>query len=674
MTDTLSGHAAQPAAATATAATEPSEGTSSPPPPPPQQQQQQQQEAAAAAAAVTILPSTIRNLSDKMYEKRKVGAMEIEALVRTLGGNEAGVRKVLQTLGSEFVGSAHPNLKKGGMIALASAAIALGPGAPLQRHLGALAGPILGCLHDPDSRVRFYALEALYNLCKVARDGVLVLFTDIFDACCRLAADPDAGVRNATALLDRLLKDLVTQQLHSGPPDLDRLVPLLRRRVTPGTHPNVAHFIISWLALLQSLPDIDLAPHLPAFLDGLFAFLADPSRDVASEASALLAELLRDVASKRGKTDYGAIIEILVARCNTGRSGVPPTTLPLHQKLPHHHQQQQQQQQQQPLPPNASPSGSPLPTPSQAVTAQQQQHQQPQQHQQRPDEAWRLQTLTALSWLAEIVDTAGAAVLPFSVSILGAVLPHLSSNSTDISSAAANVDGLLLQLAKVSSGTVVPVAGIVKTALGVLALPDVPPRMAALTWLMLVHSKHSEQVFPHLDEMFPVLLRLLYDASEEVMRLDLEVIAAFVSRGNEAWFAKLIENLVRLFATDRRVLRDRAAKIVRLLCKFAAAERVFVALAAILVGETDLCFAAEVVQTLNLLLLSLAETRPLRVRLQQRASAMLFESLYRAWALSPASLFSLCLLCGMYSHASDLIQKLYLAFPSPLLFALPFSQ
>lgn len=66
--------------------------------------------------------------------------------------------------------------------------------------------PILECFTDQDSRVRYYACEALYNVVKISRGSVLPLFNDIFDALSKLVADPDQNVKNACELLDRLLK------------------------------------------------------------------------------------------------------------------------------------------------------------------------------------------------------------------------------------------------------------------------------------------------------------------------------------------------------------------------------------------------------------------------------------------------------------------------------------
>ena len=48
-------------------------------------------------------------------------------------------------------------------------------------YLSLLVPPVLSCFFDQDSRVRYYACEALYNIAKVARETILPFFNDIFD-------------------------------------------------------------------------------------------------------------------------------------------------------------------------------------------------------------------------------------------------------------------------------------------------------------------------------------------------------------------------------------------------------------------------------------------------------------------------------------------------------------
>ncbi len=57
---------------------------------------------------------------------------------------------------------------------------------PAQANIGnyieELIPPILSLFTDPDSRVRYYACEAMFNVCKIARDDMLPFFNEIFDA------------------------------------------------------------------------------------------------------------------------------------------------------------------------------------------------------------------------------------------------------------------------------------------------------------------------------------------------------------------------------------------------------------------------------------------------------------------------------------------------------------
>jgi len=57
----------------------------------------------------------------------------------------------------------------------------------------------------------------------------------------------------------------------------------------------------------------------------------------------------------------------------------------------------------------------------------------------------------------------------------------------------------------------------------------VPTKTAVLRWIYHLHLKMPSQMFLHVDETFPVLLKTLSDPSDEVVLLSLEVIAEIVS-------------------------------------------------------------------------------------------------------------------------------------------------
>lgn len=264
---------------------------------------------------------------------------------------------------------------------------------------------------------------------------------------------------------------------------------------------------------------------------------------------------------------------------------------------------------------------------------------------------------TALQWIEAIIEVGGDEVIPYSADILGVVLPHITDHTDKVSSVASSLNQQLLYLIKNAPESAKPPAeGFIRACLKTLGSGVITSRLASLTWLTLIHSRFPDQLYPLLDDLYAILLRTLSDPSDDIMHLDLEVIEQLSH--NERFFAKQMESLVRLFKTDSRFLHEPGSKIIKLLCGFTDCERIFTSLAEILVQEKNTTFVAETVQKLNILLLSMDEAKLLRVALRSRSSVPLFETLYRAWSFSPSSLFSLCLLCQMYTHASELVQKL----------------
>lgn len=118
--------------------------------------------------------------------------------------NSAQIYKLIEVLTNDFVTSRDPNRRKGGLIAFA--AISMGLGKDTDKYVSELVTPILNCLSDQDLRVRYFTCESLYNVVKVARASIIPFFPDLFAALSRLVADPDQNVKDASELLDRLLK------------------------------------------------------------------------------------------------------------------------------------------------------------------------------------------------------------------------------------------------------------------------------------------------------------------------------------------------------------------------------------------------------------------------------------------------------------------------------------
>jgi len=634
-----------------------------------------------------VLPATtVRNLNDKLYEKRKAAALEIERMVKEYHATQAWdkVEGLLRVLAQDFAMSANPHSRKGGLIGLAATAIALGR--ECHAYTGQLVSPVLACFGDPDSRVRYYACEALYNIVKVARASVLLYFNDVFDSLSKLAADTDQNVKNGSDLLDRLIKDIVSE---SNKFDLVAFVPLLRERIYTE-HPSARRFVVSWIDMLAAVPDIDMLNYLPELLDGLFVILSDPNAEIRRATESVMGEFLKEIAEHPDKVDFAAMVNILI------------------------------------------------------------QHSQPKQSYSQNE---LILQFTAVIWLRVFVTLSGRTMLPFASGILTAVLPCVAyedekrkaireaaqqTNKALMSLIEANddldpanidkakplQDSLVTNSSDPDSSTAVEgldLAPMIAVFKRYLCNEAMQTRIAILRWIFHLHQKTPHCLFLHVDDLFPVLMDTIKHRSDEVVLLDLQVLAELASspvanivaaqslnapttsaapspppnslpehadknsstgdgpppsrptppllrssarpppnnsRVNP-YFDKFMFNLLALFSADRQILEDRGAFVIRQLCILMNSEDIYRSLSDILLQEKDTKFAHHMIQTLNGILLTSAELFELRNQLKElktKEARDLFCCLYRSWCHNPVATVAILLLSQNYKPACQLLQ------------------
>ncbi|XP_062817754.1 protein VAC14 homolog [Anolis carolinensis] len=646
-----------------------------------------------------LTPSIVRALNDKLYEKRKVAALEIEKLVREFvaQNSTAQIKHVILILSQEFALSQHPHSRKGGLIGLAACSIALGKDSGL--YLKELIEPVLTCFNDADSRLRYYACEALYNIVKVARGSVLPHFNVLFDGLSKLAADPDPNVKSGSELLDRLLKDIVTE---SNKFDLISFIPLLRERIYSNNQ-YARQFIISWILVLESVPDINLLDYLPEILDGLFQILGDNSKEIRKMCEVALGEFLKEIKKNPSSVKFAEMANILVIHCQASDDLIQLTAMCWMREF-------------------IQLAGRVmLPYSSGILTA----------------------VLPCLSYddrkksIKEVANVCNQSlmklVIPEDDEVADEGKPGLASLPTDTDqeeslSKQEGVSGGCLDTSgdsNFSSTSVFMPASAERLQVtlnldGIVQVLDchlhdagagMMTRIAVLKWLYHLYIKTPRKMFRHTDSLFPILLKTLSDESDEVILKDLEVLAEIASspagqsedsgigdapnlrsgqlevplpapakaastsgssgaKGSmecspttptmNSYFYKFMINLLKRFSSERKLLETRGAFIIRQLCLLLNAENIFHSMADILLREEDLKFASTMVHTLNTILLTSSELFQLRNQLKDLKtpeSRNLFCCLYRSWCHNPVTTVSLCFLTQNYKHAYDLIQK-----------------
>ena len=105
-----------------------------------------------------------------------------------------------------------------------------------------------------------------------------------------------------------MFKDIVTESTSF---DLDGFMPLLRERIYTKSS-FARQFIISWISVLDAVPDIDLILYLPEILDGLFIILNDQTLEVKKMCDTVLGEFMRSIKGDPSRVDFGNMINILI--------------------------------------------------------------------------------------------------------------------------------------------------------------------------------------------------------------------------------------------------------------------------------------------------------------------------------------------------------------------------
>merc|ERR1719430_1196410 len=226
----------------------------------------------------------------------------------------------------------------------------------------------------------------------------------------------------------------------------------------------VRQFLVSWISVLDSVPDARTVKYLPELLDPLFNILDDSSPENSTMCDNLLGEFLGHIIDKPELVDFAGMINILIN----------------HSQSPH------------------------VPLQMMAVT-----------------------------WIREFVTLAGAAMLPFTSGILTAVLPCLAYEDEErrtVREMSRTVNTAQMKLVRSGEDEdKLDLPSLMEVLTKQLQRGTVQSKVAALRWIYHLFIQIPEKMFQFIDDIFPVLLKTLSDHSDEVVILDLEVLAEISS-------------------------------------------------------------------------------------------------------------------------------------------------
>jgi len=185
---------------------------------------QETRESLKRSSQQSISAAVLVSLAHKRYERRRLAAMEIEKVVRSLvqQGDEQleRVRAILLLLSDDYVRSTSEDARKGGVVALAASAIGLkkAPDTNVIAHecRDLILASVVHACQDHSQRVRYYATESLFNVIKVIPSLAVQHFFILFEILRSLYADVDVDVKSGAELLDKKLKEVIVVAMNSG--------------------------------------------------------------------------------------------------------------------------------------------------------------------------------------------------------------------------------------------------------------------------------------------------------------------------------------------------------------------------------------------------------------------------------------------------------------------------
>ena len=683
-------------------------------------------------------------MNDRLYEKRKTAALELERQIRQCLAerksdekNDAQkpdkVKAIIDQLSKEYAYSVHqPNARNGGLIGLAAAAIALGQN-EVAIYLEDIIHPVLACFGDQDARVRYYACESLYNIAKVSKGEILLYFNEIFDVLCKLAADSDPSVKNGADLLDRLIKDIVSEKATSyvsviqNDPEgmyksatqttvkdingqvlqiqpqqeptafsLPKFIPLLMERIY-AINPFTRIFLVSWITLLNSVPDLELISYLPAFLSGLIIFLSDSHSDVRIITQSALdvflheirrvseiQKLVRDQKVKKQKdSKANEAITLDVEEIETSTPSKGPKALPDSVEFPDAEKSKDN---------TSAIIGSDEENDKSLLDTDIPNAQDPVKEQENKEEhdgelyipgqdihldypkiieilishldssEDKIQ-LVVLNWLEALLEISPSSFIPYLPKILSVLLMTMSnqegSNSRESSK---EVNNKLLELVThltEDDEKKLNYSLTINTVTMQFLNENEITRIAALDWLTMLHKKSPKQLLDHSDDTFTTLLKALSDSSEEVIHRDLQLLSEISFESDDENFSLFMLDLLELFKKDQKLLETRGNFILRQLCVSLDSKRIYQTLSKVLEKEEDVTFVGIIVQILNNNLITAPELSSLRKQLrnlEDKKDWELFSTLFRAWSHNAPAALALCLLAQAYELAYSVLQ------------------
>ena len=266
-------------------------------------------------------------LTDKAVERRVYSGRELGFIASSRSKNlddrnmNLWLEECIGLIGSELLCSPYAHYRMGGLLACSSLISSCAEKVS-ESLLNDIVGSLGKLVNDDEGRVRYFACDAVSSVTRFVRSRILESFAIVFDCVCKLSGDGESETRQCATALDRMLKEVVTEQYKNNPSKEYGIVHAVGERMS---YPNVyvKQVCLGWVLLLDSIPNSDILPVLALFLSPLLSMVSLEAtrapRDLSVQAESILKKLLGKVERESAAITAGVIIDeifsVLLKHC-----------------------------------------------------------------------------------------------------------------------------------------------------------------------------------------------------------------------------------------------------------------------------------------------------------------------------------------------------------------------
>lgn len=245
-----------------------------------------------------IPKAIIQSLLEKNYEKRKQGGHLLQKFLKEQSAAKRSndlILKSIRYFHDVFLLSVDDSYRQAGLMAFSAIASSTSCHDD-QEYIESLVSPVLSCCRDNSAKVKYYAVECLYNVVKICRKDVLFMFNHFFKSIVDLCIGADKEVKKASKKLDSLLKTIVVEcEAQEDIFSSTQFMQLIKEMSAGSSIAYIQRMIVSWLTVLDSIPDFNLFTFIPSFFEGIILMLKNPDPKLHRETTSFLIDLRNEI-------------------------------------------------------------------------------------------------------------------------------------------------------------------------------------------------------------------------------------------------------------------------------------------------------------------------------------------------------------------------------------------